>query len=247
MRARLPLFFKGIALFTPGGDLIYCIDPAKQTRWHFQLCAALQEILGLTETPHFLVPGYTATVDRWLNPKTEESEIFAEVYPPVQRHQALLNAVFGTENTLWQVAPWQESSCDPMILETYRAQFPQLWEERDLIVNFAEIETLKEARGEEIDFPTTPTPTLGYVLRLFVSGDNQATEQTLRRVHQLLEEGLHSSYTLTTIDIHKHPEQAEFNQVSATPTLMRVFPEPVRRIVGDLKDTQRILQILVRD
>lgn len=247
MRDRLPPFFKGIALFTPGGDLIYCIDSAKRVRWHFHLCAALQELLGLAETPHFLVPGYTATLDRWLNPKTGDTEIFAEVYPPVQRHHALLNAVFGTENTIWQVAPWQESSCEPMILETYRAQFPQLWEEHDLIVNFADIESSKSAKGATVNPSPTPPVTLGYVLRLFVSGDNTATEQTLRRVHQLLEEGLHTPYTLKIVDIHKHPEQAELNQVSAIPTLMRVFPEPVRRIVGDLEDTQRVLQILVRD
>ncbi|MFM6041706.1 MAG: circadian clock protein KaiB, partial [Dolichospermum sp.] len=40
-----PQLFKGIALFTPGGDLIYCIDPSKQGRWHLNLCAALREIL----------------------------------------------------------------------------------------------------------------------------------------------------------------------------------------------------------
>ncbi|MDJ0558735.1 MAG: circadian clock protein KaiB, partial [Microcystis sp. M53599_WE4] len=34
----LPDIFKGIALFTPGGDLIYCIDPDKQTHWHLNLC-----------------------------------------------------------------------------------------------------------------------------------------------------------------------------------------------------------------
>ncbi|MDY6781491.1 MAG: circadian clock KaiB family protein [Cyanobacteriota bacterium] len=248
MRDRLPPFFKGIALFTPGGDLIYCIDPGKRDRWHFHLCAALQDLLGLSETPHFLVPGYTATLDRWRNPKTGKVETFAEMYPPVQRHQALLNAVFEAENTIWQVAPWQESSCEPAILDTYRAQFPQLWEERDLIVNYAELEPSKSEQAAEISLLSLPsTPSLGYVLRLFVSGDSVATEQTLRRVHHLLEEGLHSPYTLKIIDVYKHPEQAELNQVSAIPTLMRVFPEPVRRIVGDLDDTQRVLQILTGD
>ncbi|WP_239651521.1 hypothetical protein [Neosynechococcus sphagnicola] len=48
-----PNLFKGIALFTPGGDLIYGIDVSKQSRWHLHLCTALQELLGLTEPPHF--------------------------------------------------------------------------------------------------------------------------------------------------------------------------------------------------
>lgn len=91
-----PQLFKGIALFTPGGDLMYCIDPNKQGRWHLNLCAALQEILDLPEPPHFLVPCYTATIDHWLNPRTQQVQIFAEAYPAVIRHQAVLNAIFGT-------------------------------------------------------------------------------------------------------------------------------------------------------
>jgi circadian clock protein KaiB len=83
-----------------------------------------------------------------------------------------------------------------------------------------------------------------YVLRLFVSGDNATVEQTLQRVYRILEQGLRSPYTLKIIDIFKHPEQAELNQVSATPTLVRVLPNPVRRIVGDFDDTERVLQII---
>ncbi|MFM7558989.1 MAG: circadian clock protein KaiB, partial [Cylindrospermopsis raciborskii] len=60
-KPSLPQVFKGIALFTPGGDLIYCIDPSKQKRWHLHLCGVLQQILNLSEPPHFLVPCYTAT------------------------------------------------------------------------------------------------------------------------------------------------------------------------------------------
>ena len=59
-----PLAFKGIALFTPGGDVVYCIDPKKQNRWHVQLCGLLQYLLNLPELPHFLVPSYAATLDR---------------------------------------------------------------------------------------------------------------------------------------------------------------------------------------
>lgn len=93
-RLILPQLFKGIALFTPGGDLIYCIDPSKQGRWHLNLCATLQEILDLPEPPHFLVPCYTATIDHWLDPRTQQIRTFAEAYPAVMRHQALLNAYF---------------------------------------------------------------------------------------------------------------------------------------------------------
>ncbi|MGL6284372.1 MAG: circadian clock KaiB family protein, partial [Microcoleaceae cyanobacterium] len=75
--------FKGIALFTPGGDLVYCIDPSKQSRWHLHLCAVLQDILGLPEPPHFLVPAYTATIDQWLDNRTNQIQVAAAIYPLV--------------------------------------------------------------------------------------------------------------------------------------------------------------------
>ena len=339
-----PLFpeqFKGIAVFTPGGDLIYGIDPSKQSHWHIHLCAGLQEIFGLPEPPHFLVPGYTATIDRWLDPRTKQLRTLAEIYRPVQHHQALLNAVFGTGNLVWQVAPWQEESCDPIVLETYRYQFPQLWENHDLIVRFERTEqfshsleegypnlslgqwktlqgtempsrregvlyslgtptplenasfygaasltqpgydnpfgehpmlnantedfankdisqgsireppdlhpdslTASRSTSEGIDAHSQRSPTQGYVLRLFVSGHNAATEQILKSLHQLLEHSLGHPYTLKVIDVFNHPDQAEANQISATPTLLRVWPLPVRRIVGDLNNFEKVLRIL---
>jgi circadian clock protein KaiB len=63
-------------------------------------------------------------------------------------------------------------------------------------------------------------------------------------LHQLLEHSLRLPYSLKVIDVFKHPDQAEANQISATPTLLRVWPHPVRRIVGDLTDAERILRIL---
>jgi circadian clock protein KaiB len=257
--------FKGIAIFTPGGDLIYCIDPSKQGHWHMDLCIGLQEMLGLPEPPHFLVPGYTATIDRWLDHQTQQLRTSAEIYRPVLQHQALLNVVFGTSGLVWQVAPWEEESCDPMVIETHRQQFPQLWEDHDLIVHFERPQVFSYSYGadyspgenpaytgdspsgyssEAIDIYSQPPGAHSYVLRLFVSGHSTATEQTLKSLHQLLENSLRHPYTLKVIDIFKHPDQAEANQISATPTLLRVWPPPVRRIVGDLTNPERVLRIL---
>lgn len=284
-----PQLFKGIALFTPGGDLIYSIDPNKQGHWHLHLCAGLQEILGLPEPPHFLVPGYTATIDRWIDPQTQQLRMSAETYWPVRHHQGLLNAVFGTGNLVWQVAPWQEESCNPIVLETYRHQFPQLWEDHDLIVRFDRTQEFShsaregfvntdqarwslnvseavaqklppEARSasptasrtnsetrtnsEDIDAHSQPLTAHAYVLRLFVSGHSAATESTLQSLHHLLEGSLRHPYTLKVIDIFKHPDQAEANQILATPTLLRVWPQPVRRIVGNLNNAEQVLRVL---
>ncbi|MBW4627184.1 MAG: circadian clock KaiB family protein [Brasilonema octagenarum HA4186-MV1] len=240
----LPPLFKGIALFTPGGDLIYCIDPSKQGRWHLHLCVSLQEILDLPEPPHFLVPCYTATIDHWLNPRTQQIQTFAEAYPAVMRHQAVLNAIFGTGELAWQSAPWQEGLCDHLVLTTYRSTFPQLWEDHDLVVRL----DLWDANPSYYE-PTTsaqqPEPkTKGYVLRLFVAGHSSATQRILENLHELLEKNLGNPYTLKVIDVLTNPEQAESNQVSATPTLVKVWPHPVRRIVGDLDNVEKILQML---
>jgi circadian clock protein KaiB len=233
---NLPDTFKGLALFTPGGDLVYCIDPDKKSRWHLQLCALLQEILGLAEPPHFLVPCFTATLDRWRDPKNQQLYLHAEAYPLVMRYQVLLNAVFNTDTLVWRPAPVIESVCDRLILDRYQPQFPELWENHDLIVRFTGAEP-----SEPEDAPTKHTP--GYVLRLYVSGHTSATETILKNLHELLERSLHQPYTLRVVDIHKNPEQAEQDKVTATPTLVRVYPRPMRRIVGDFKDANQLLQV----
>ncbi|MDB9314324.1 circadian clock KaiB family protein [Spirulina sp. CS-785/01] len=243
----LPSLFKGIALFTPAGDVIYGIDPSKQGRWHTHLCVGLQELLGLAEPPHFLIPGYTATIDRWLDPKTQEVRTLTEVYPAVRRYQPLLNTIFGTPDLDWRLATWQEQSCDPLVIESYRSQFPQLWQEHDFVVSYDQLQAHNQSLTEDqpLSHPLTVTEhPPNYVLRLFVSGDNATTEKTLKSIHQLLETGLNFPYTLKVIDIFKHPDQAEANHVSATPTLVRAYPQPVRRIIGELNDTQRVLKII---
>ena len=238
-----PDLFKGIALFTPGGDLIYCIDPSKQAQWHVHLCAGLQEILDLPEPPHFLVPCYTATLDRWLDPRTQQVQTFAEAYSPVLRYQAVLNAVFETGELVWQEAPWSEELSDPMVLATYYQQFPQLWEDHDLIVRFERSPTPAYDQSVVSRLLAQPEPP-GYVLRLFVAGNSASTERILQTLYQLLEQSLHHPYTLKVIDVFRHPEQAEADQVSATPTLVRVWPQPMRRIVGELDNVDKILQVL---
>jgi circadian clock protein KaiB len=231
-----PSPFKGIALFTPGGDLVYSIDRQKQKHWHLQLCVLLQEQLGLSEPPHFLVPCYTATVDRWWNSTTQQLETIAEASPLVMRYEALLNAVFRLGDWQWQRVAHREE-CHPLILQDYRRQFPQLWQSHNLVFQLQSPDT------EGTEPSSTLTWQLGepdlvpqsYVLRLFVSGHSSATEQVLHKVHQLLERSLQQAYTLKVIDIHKRPDLAEADQISATPTLLKVYPPPMRRIVGDLE------------
>ncbi|MEM7724755.1 MAG: circadian clock KaiB family protein [Cyanobacteria bacterium P01_A01_bin.45] len=243
IKLSLPQLFKGIALFTPGGDLVYCIDPDKQGRWHLHLCSTLQEILGLSEPPHFLVPCYTATVDRWRDPQTHQIKTFAEANPLVMRHQALLNCLFNISGLVWEAATWQENLCDRMMLTTYRASFPQLWEDHDLVVNL-DVSNTNTFEYSQTEVSSNKSLDRAHILRLFIAGHSAATERILQILHELLETHLKHPYTLKVIDVLRNPEQAEFNQVSATPTLMKVWPHPIRRIVGNLDNTERILHML---
>ncbi len=246
-----PHLFKGIALFTPGGDLIYCIDPSKRRRWHLHLCVALQEILSLSEPPHFLVPCYTATLDQWLDPRTQTIQRSAEAYPPVLRYQPLLNAIFNTKDLIWQPTTQPEVICNPVILSTYYQQFPQLWNNHDLIVQLYKDEksgqsssNLVTPTSPSVETVTPPSQPRGYVLRLYVSGHSLATLRTLEKLHQLLERSSEYPYTLKVIDVLKHPELAETDHISATPTLIRIWPKPTRRLVGEFDNANTILQLL---
>jgi circadian clock protein KaiB len=234
--------FKGIALFTPGGDLVYGLDPDKQQHWHLQLCASLQELLDLPAPPHFLVPCYTATVDCWPLPQTHQIKTVAEAHRPVIRYQSLLNAIFGTPNLVWRVAPGSEQ-CEPMVLSTYYEQFPQLWDNHDIVVRVDRVVGSRPLR-RLIQSPSLEQVESGYVLRLFVSGYGPTTEEILKRLYALLENRLRSPYTLKVIDVLKHPEEAEANQVAATPTLVKVWPPPIRRIVGVLDHGEMVLRAL---
>jgi circadian clock protein KaiB len=233
-----PEVFKGIALFTPGGDVVYCLDREKQTRWHLHLCIALQQLLDLPEPPHFLVPCYTATLDRWRDPQTQQVQTIAEAAPLVLRFQSLLNALFNTGELLWQPTSLPSGVCDPMVLTTYRHQFPQLWQSHDLLVRCP-----NTTSPPPLPQPHSPDPP-GYVLRLFVSGYSSTTERTLKILHRRLGQSLDRPYTLKVVDVAQHPDQAELDQVTATPTLVRVHPSPLRRLVGDLDSVERLTWLL---
>ena len=244
----LPEVFKGIALFTPGGDSIYGIDRHKQAQWHAHLCQGLQRILNLPAAPHFLVPGYTATVERWLDPTTHQLMTIAEVYPAARRYIPLLEVLFGLEaDTEWLVAPWQEEHCNRAVIETHKAHFPQLWQRHDLILRHDPKQSadLNRQLGHQAIAPNSLNQVEGYNLRLFISSNNSTADRTLNNIHHLLEAGLTTPYTLKVIDVAKNPEQAALHRVVTTPTLIRILPQPVKRIVGQFDDIPRVLNIIL--
>jgi circadian clock protein KaiB len=73
-----------------------------------------------------------------------------------------------------------------------------------------------------------------YVLRLFVAGATARSRQAVMRVRELCEAELKDDCTLEVIDIYQQPHLARENQIVATPTLIKEFPRPVRRFIGNL-------------
>jgi circadian clock protein KaiB len=81
-----------------------------------------------------------------------------------------------------------------------------------------------------------------YLIRLYVAGLTFRSTETLARLKTVCEEHLRGRYELEVIDIYQQPELAQEGQIVVTPTLIKVLPAPLRRLVGDLHDTQRVLR-----
>lgn len=78
-------------------------------------------------------------------------------------------------------------------------------------------------------------------LRLYVAGQTPRSVAAFANLKRLCEEHLAGHYTIEVIDLVKHPQLAAGDQIIAIPTLVRKLPQPIRKIVGDLRDTERAL------
>lgn len=90
--------------------------------------------------------------------------------------------------------------------------------------------------------PATPVPSC--LLRLYVCGQTANSLQAIRNLRMLMEGELANVYRLEIIDVLQQPSLAEREHILATPTLIRVYPTPVRRIIGDLSNRERVLASL---
>ncbi len=80
-----------------------------------------------------------------------------------------------------------------------------------------------------------------YVLRLFVTGTTPRSARAIQNIRAICEQELHGRYALEVIDIYQHPEYAKPEQVVVIPTVVKSLPLPVRRLIGDLSDHERVL------
>ena len=80
-----------------------------------------------------------------------------------------------------------------------------------------------------------------YVLKLYVTGQTANSEKAIQNLEDILRNELNALYSLEVIDVEKNPKLAEKDKILATPTLVKVLPPPVRKIVGDLSDKKKVL------
>jgi circadian clock protein KaiB len=78
-------------------------------------------------------------------------------------------------------------------------------------------------------------------LRLYTAGQSPKSLAALANLKRVCEEHLAGRYSIEVVDLLKNPRLAKDDQIVAIPTLVRKLPEPLRRIVGDLSDTERTL------
>ena len=83
-----------------------------------------------------------------------------------------------------------------------------------------------------------------FVLRLFIAGTSSRSQRTISNLRALCAEHLHDRVELDIVDIYLRPDLAEADQIVAAPTLLKLCPLPVRRIIGDLSDMPRALRAL---
>lgn len=80
-----------------------------------------------------------------------------------------------------------------------------------------------------------------FLLKLYITGHTSRSVRAIHNLRRICEEELAGRYQLQIIDVLDHPQLAEDERVLATPTLVKQLPEPLRHLIGDLSDKERVL------
>jgi circadian clock protein KaiB len=80
-----------------------------------------------------------------------------------------------------------------------------------------------------------------HILTLYIAGKTQKAERAIENINKYCQDHLQDGYVLEVIDLKEHPELASREQIIAIPTLIRKLPAPMRVLVGDLSDKDKVL------
>ena len=83
-----------------------------------------------------------------------------------------------------------------------------------------------------------------YELRLYITGATHHSMEAVKNIKMICEQYLPNNYKLDIVDVYQQPSLAKEQQIIAAPTLIILVPGPVRRIIGDMSNTEKVLTIL---
>ena len=98
------------------------------------------------------------------------------------------------------------------------------------------------ARLDATGTGAAPHGAAGYLLQLYIAGTTSQSARAIANIRKICEEHLEGHYELEVVDISQHPALAQGEQIVAAPTLIKRFPLPMRRFIGDMSQTARILR-----
>lgn len=99
------------------------------------------------------------------------------------------------------------------------------------------IETSADQYEQKIEKSKSET----YLLRLYVTGSTPHSVRAIENIKKICEEHLKGRYELEVVDLYQKPNLANGEQIIAAPTLIKKLPQPLRRIIGDMSNTERVL------
>ncbi len=102
-------------------------------------------------------------------------------------------------------------------------------------------DTVKKGKSRKAGKPRKVSKRPKWDLRLYIAGRTPRAERALENLERICSEYLAGAYRVVVIDILKTPHLARGDQIVAVPTLVRNIPTPMRRIIGDLSNTERVL------
>jgi circadian clock protein KaiB len=86
---------------------------------------------------------------------------------------------------------------------------------------------------------TDPGPR--YILKLFITGRSTRSEAAIEMLQRICDYDLAGQFELVIVDVLEHPEEAEEGRILATPTVVKELPPPIRKVIGDLSDREKVL------
>jgi circadian clock protein KaiB len=101
--------------------------------------------------------------------------------------------------------------------------------------------TIDTALSAKLDEAISKDGKETYLLRLYVTGTTPRSMKAIANIKKICEEHLKGRYNLLVIDLYKEPALAKGEQILAAPTLIKKLPLPLRRIIGDMSSTDRVL------